>query len=502
MSCRCRNLFLNRFMFSPMQRLKNVLIVDDDEDDYLIVSEYMHQIKQHSFEIVWASTFQQAQELLRTHSFDLCFFDYLLGMRTGIDLLHVAQELKVRTPIILLTGKINEEIDRSAIRLGVADYIEKSDLDAKKLERCIRYALDRTAVLRALQDSEEKYRNIFSESLDAVCLLDANGHFTNANKAALVVLGTSLEQIQGKSLSDFFVDKTLADEFSKRLQQKENVPELEADLQATDGEVRNCVLICTHLTQRSHEEVTWFYQCILRDVTRRKKMEQQIMAAEKLAATGRFMRMLGHEIRNPLNNIDLSVTQLREESENEDLEYYFDIIARNSKRINQLLTTLLQSTSNPGELHLREISVHQLWTHVLEAAIDRIRLKNIELNTRFEADDAHYIRADLEKLGIALLNIIINGVEVMEAGSGILTLSVLQQGEELGFLISDNGPGMTPEVRKQIFEPYFSQKTNGLGLGLASTLSVVTLHEGRIEVESHPGKGTTFIVWLPQISPP
>jgi signal transduction histidine kinase len=227
-------------------------------------------------------------------------------------------------------------------------------------------------------------------------------------------------------------------------------------------------------------------------------MEQQIMAAEKLAATGRFMRMLGHEIRNPLNNIDLAVAQLHEESQDEELEYYFDVIGRNSKRINQLLTTLLQSTANPGQLHTSQVSVGQIFQHILEASMDRINLKNVQLESNFDPQDLRCVHIDLDKVTIALLNIVINGIEAMEANTGVLSLSVTDQSGYIGFVIRDNGSGMSAEVQKQIYEPYFSQKTNGLGLGLASTLSVVHHHGGRIELDSQTGRGTTFTVFLPK----
>lgn len=345
-----------------------VLIVDDDEDDFFLTSEYLNRITGHNFIISWASTYDQALQLFSTQRFDLCFFDYLLGFRTGLDLLAVARELDLRVPIILLTGKGDTQVDVQAIRSGVADYLEKHELDSKKLERSIRYTLERT------------------------------------------------------------------------------------------------------------------------------KAAEELMRAEKLAATGRFMRTLGHEIRNPLTNIDLAVGQLLLENKDPELADYLEIIERNSKRIGQLVTALLQ-TSNPGQLTLQAVTLHEILEQTLEMAADRIALKNIKLVKAYQLEQ-ETIQVDLEKLKIALLNIIINGVEIMEAGQGELIIRIINFPKQIGIVIQDNGPGIPREVQNRIFEPYFSNKANGVGLGLAGALSIVQLHGGNIEVRSVEGKGATFTVWL------
>lgn len=481
-----------------MQRVHHILVVDDDEDDFLILSEHLNDIRSKAFDITWAASFQQAQALLREQNFDICFFDYLLGVRTGLDLLEVAREMNIRTPIILLTGKLNQEVDHAAIRLGVADYLEKADLDAKKLERCIRYAIDRKEVLQALRESEEKYRCVFADSLDALCLLDAEGRFTDANHATLTLLASRLEGLIGRKMVNFFHETRQSELFLQKIQLGENIREFEAKIVSAGGEVFDCVLVCTCL-RLPFEPDNFFYQCILHDVTRRKKMEQQILAAEKLAATGRFMRMLGHEIRNPLNNIDLAISQLSEENDNEELNYYIEVITRNSNRINQLLTALLQTTANPGQLVTSTIRLGDLIDRLLDSAADRLALKGIRTEKKLHADADRLLHADAEKLGIALLNILINGVEAIDKENGKITVELRSAKNEIGISIGDNGPGIPEEAKNQIFEPYFSRKTNGLGLGLASTLSIVQSHGGRIELDSQPGRGTTFTVWLPAV---
>lgn len=478
-----------------MNKSISVLIVDDDEDDFIILSEHLKQIPNQNFETAWANTFEAGYKMLGEKRFDICFFDYVLGIKTGLELFEVAHNLNIHTPVILLTGKTKESVDYFAIRKGVADYLEKADLDVKKLERSIRYTLERKIVLQALRDSEEKYRSIFSESFDAVCLLANDGQLTDANKAAMELLGIKSPDFPEHNFNNYFQDAELAETFLANLSIGENIPEFEAQLAAPDGLTKDCNITCTRL-QLSDDDQRLYYQCIVRDVTRRKKMEQQIFTAEKLAATGRFMRMLGHEIRNPLNNIDLASNQLQEENKDKELNYYIDVIGRNSKRINKLLITLLKSTSNPGEMDLKKVSIQRILDEVIGIVTDRIELKDITLEVVYEPTRKLYVNADMDNLCIALVNILLNAIEAVKEADGRIQIRTFLVENEVGIAIQDNGHGIPKEVQNQIFEPYFSKKTNGVGLGLASTLSIIQLHQGHIELDSIENEGTTFTIWL------
>ena len=112
-----------------------ILIVDDDEDDFFITSEYIKQIDSNSFEIEWCYNYSQALDRMRTHEFDLYLVDYRLGAKTGIDLLKEAIEMECEEPIVLLTGKGNQSIDKEAMHIGAADYLVKTELSTEKLAK-------------------------------------------------------------------------------------------------------------------------------------------------------------------------------------------------------------------------------------------------------------------------------------------------------------------------------------------------------------------------------
>ncbi len=478
-----------------MSEKLSVLIVDDDEDDYFILSEYLMDIPGKKIELTWASTYSEAKEMLGNQTFSICFFDYQLGAKTGLDLLQVATKLKLQTPIILLTGKSSDTIDQQALQLGVSDYMEKSEIDSRKLDRSIRYALERTSVLRSLQESEEKYKSIFSGSLDALFLLDINGHFLDANPETLKLINLEEGPLFETIITDYFVSAEDADHFLEALKKGEIIPEWEIQIKDSKGVNHDCILACTNI-QIPGDPDNSFFRCILRDITKRKKMEQQIRASEKLAATGKFMRMLGHEIRNPLNNIHMAATQLKEEINDEDLEYFIDIIERNSDRISQLVTELLQSTGNQSQILWKPTPLQTLLKDTISMAADRISLKNIKLITKIH-DDNIILITDPAKLSIALLNIIVNGLEVVHADTGVLSIEAENKDSSTIISITDNGPGIDPQLQDRIFEPYYTAKQNGVGLGLSATKSIVEALHGKVSVSSKPGSGATFTVWLP-----
>lgn len=223
----------------------------------------------------------------------------------------------------------------------------------------------------------------------------------------------------------------------------------------------------------------------------------RIRSIEKFAATGRIARTIAHEVRNPLTNINLAVEQLQADLDGVrpgNSEIMLQLINRNSARINLLITDLLNSTKFT-DLTYAKASVNQLLDETLELAIDRIHLKGIGVRKHYTGGLPD-ISVDVERIKIAFLNIIVNAVEAMEANKGILRLATFPGENKCVIVISDNGPGIPEESQSRIFEPYFTNKPKGTGLGLTNTQNIILNHKGQIAVESKKGEGTTFTIQL------
>lgn len=223
----------------------------------------------------------------------------------------------------------------------------------------------------------------------------------------------------------------------------------------------------------------------------------QLKGMEKYAATGRMASTMAHEIKNPLNNISLSMEHLLYSSnQNEEQKQLIEIVNRNVKRINDIVTNLLNATRFLV-LNFIPVSLNQLIEDALASAKDRLELNNIHVIKNFEEGLCN-VSVDIDKIKIAVTNIIVNAIEAVEGKNpGIIEITTTTQNGHCAMILKDNGVGMDEEELSKIFEPFITSKKNGTGLGLTNTQNIILNHKGHISVESKKGEGTTFIILLP-----
>ncbi len=466
-----------------------ILIIEDDQDDFLIIQASINDIPDKRFRIDWCYDYADALQRISKAAYDIYFVDYLLGARTGLELLYDAKSMGCDEPLILLTGIGNRDVDIQAMTSGAVDFLVKSEINTEKLERCIRYALDRSAYLKALKSNERKFRRMFERSKDSVFLTGEDFVFRDVNSATCGLFKYSKEEILRLSLFHLFARREAAQQLRDKLAVAEEVEDLEVELMTRSKEKKNCILSIARETHPSGER---YIQGIIHDITNLKRIERATFQIEKLRSTATLLRTLAHEVRNPLTNINLSVEQLKPEITGGDASIYLEIIARNCGRIDGLISELLD-LSRPVEISLQRAGLQDIINATLSAASDRISLKNIRLDLTYP-DQPAFVMADREKLKIALLNILINAVEAVPAQSGVITISIRKEGPHYRMYINDNGTGIPEENLSRIFEPYFTSKTNGFGLGLAATWNILRSHRAGIDVSSQLGEGTSFML--------
>jgi PAS domain S-box-containing protein len=466
-----------------------ILIIEDDQDDFLIIQASINDIPDKRFRIDWCYDYTDALQRISLATYDIYFVDYLLGERTGLELLHDAKSMGCEEPLILLTGIGSRDVDVQAMTSGAVDFLVKSEITTEKLERCIRYALDRSVYIKALKINERKFRSMFERSKDSVFLTGEDLVFRDANSATCDLFKYSKEDIMRLSLYNLFARREAAQQLRDKLTMAEEVEDLEVELMTRSKEKKNCILSISRETYPSGER---YIQGIIHDITNLKRIERATFQIEKLRSTATLLRTLAHEVRNPLTNINLSVEQLKPEITGGDATIYLEIIARNCGRIDSLISELLD-LSRPAEISLQRSGLQDIVNSTLAAASDRISLKNIRLDLAYP-DQPAFVMADREKLKIALLNILINAVEAVPAQSGVITISIRKEDTHYRMYINDNGTGIPEENLSRIFEPYFTSKANGFGLGLAATWNILQSHRAGIDVNSQLGEGTSFML--------
>lgn len=472
----------------------NVLLLDDDEDDFIIVEDMLEELNgAFNLTVEWEPDYKAALQKLSEKTYDICLVDFRLGKFSGLDFIEAVRKSGDDIPLILLTGQGDSEIDYKAMKLGASDYLVKGQFDAGLLGRSIRYAINHAISVRELNANEEKYRSLFMRSVDAIFITSKEHQFIDVNPSLVQLLGYSLQDLLKMSMKAVFKSKKVYSHFNETLIKDSQVKDFETKLCTIDDQELDCIINSVALKDENDE--IYAYQGIIHDLTMRKRAEKELLVAEKLAMTGQIARSIAHEVRNPLTNLSLALEQLRDEIDsNEDAEMFLDIIKRNSSRIEQLITDMLKS-SKPKQLNKEKLSINEVLDETIEFTKDRLKLRGIKL-TKTLADDLPKLSLDKEQLKTAFLNIIINAIEAMEENKGELSLLTRLSSDHILVEVADNGKGIPEDEIRKLFDPFFTGKQGGMGLGLTSTQNILNSHKAQIDVESEVGEGTAFKIYF------
>jgi len=228
-------------------------------------------------------------------------------------------------------------------------------------------------------------------------------------------------------------------------------------------------------------------------------LEEKLRKAEHLAGIGQFATSIAHEIKNPLNFISLSIDLMREKYKPADsaMQEKFESMIVNIKNEIQRVSRFAESFlefGRPLELNRQMTDMVKLLDEVIDLVTAKAQMDNIVIRKTCEALPQLFV--DPEFIKTCLYNIILNAFQAMPAG-GMLTVTTKQQNNNFLFIIEDTGIGIPEDRISKVFNPFFTTKTTGLGLGLALTKRVIEEHKGKVEIKSMEGIGTTFSIALP-----
>jgi PAS domain S-box-containing protein len=386
--------------------------------------------------------------------------------------------------------------DQLAIGIHQAVLQQQVQRHAEELERLV---AERTAELQA---SEARFRAIFEQSALGIALLGKNGRVLASNAALQSMLGQSNEELMGEIFARFaHPDEEITADlktYREMATGAQDYHRLETRYLDASDEVRWANLVLSLVRTPGGEPQ--FVIAIVEDVTEQKRAQAALVQSEKLAMTGRLAASLAHEVNNPLQTV-IGCLGLAEESLAEDdrgdLEQYITMAHEELRRAARIVSRL-RDLSRPTDVDAGEpCDVNALVERVLK--LSRKELENQHIKT------VQHLKEGLpepvlvqDRMQQVFLNLVLNAVDAMPEGGQLEVTSRHDETlDEVVVTFTDDGPGIPADVLPRLFDPFFSTKSEGLGLGLFVSQNIAQEHGGRIEVESQVGDGATFSVRLP-----
>jgi len=348
------------------------------------------------------------------------------------------------------------------------------------------------ATKRLLQDTSAFADEVVTSLPVGLLATDRTGRIAFVNAAAEQITGLEAEKIRGRRPED--VLPNVLSSLVTAADRGETVLEQETECRFSDGRRVPLSVSASRIVSEAGHFVG--HILILRDLREVKRLQDEIRQKEKLAALGSLSAGVAHEIRNPLSSIKGLASYFGEKFEpgSSDREAA-EVMVREVERLNRVVSELLDF-ARPSELSRRQTDIVDVLNHSVRLVQQDAGLHHIEIRLS-TADDLPPLFLDPDRFSQCLLNLYLNAIEAMTNG-GVLTVeAAIAPGGGLRIAVTDTGPGIPERHRSKIFDPYFTTKTTGTGLGLAIVYKIIEAHGGSISIESAPGGGTRFTVFLP-----
>ena len=367
----------------------------------------------------------------------------------------------------------------------------------------IKYIEDR------LKTSEDRYQAIFDQSKDAIYVSTINGNLVDFNKATETLFNYSNEELIHLNVSKLYASNETRLGFIKKLEKEKTVIDFEVVLKKKDGEFIDCLLTSSLIETNDFKG----YHGTIRDITERKKAEKLLrekeLSEKQASLKEKLLANISHEMRTPMNAI-IGLTHLLSDTPlNEEQTEFVASIKKSSENLLGIINDILDiSTIQLGDIKIqkKEFNLHELVQNVIQVVLFRFHRKNVKINLEIDKNIPLHFYGDPLRVNQILLNIVNNAMKFTEEGSvnvQVKLLSSINKIFTLQFMVSDTGIGIPLDKLDSIFETFVRvSDTNekiyeGTGLGLAIVKNLIKLLDGKIEVTSVLGEGSTFILELP-----
>ena len=338
---------------------------------------------------------------------------------------------------------------------------------------------------------------VFSDSLVenmpiGLVAVNGQGEIVSFNQTAESVLGYASKDVLGKKADGILPQPCV--ELLHSLDVKKKIIEREIDCPVKGGKMSPLELVATTLEEDDGNFLG--YVILFRDITEIQHLKKEIDRSQRLASLGSLAAGVAHEIRNPLSSIKGFATFFKERyRDNPEDRKTAEIMIQEVERLNRVISQLLEF-ARPTDVNRQWISIQGVIQHTLKMIEAQAQAKEISIHTNL-SPDIKDVSIDPDEITQVLLNLYLNAIDATEHnGRLIVSLSIFND-NMIRIDITDTGRGIERDDLARIFDPYFTTKPTGAGLGLAIVYKIIEAHEGEIRVSSEPGKGTTVEVFLP-----
>lgn len=536
-------------MTNGMENPPKILLVDDQPEDIVLLGKLLAGIE---VETIGALSGDEALALAQEHDFALALVDAVMPEMDGFETVALMRTSKKtqNLPVIFLSAVFPSDSCRiKGVEAGAVDFLEKPVIPEILLGKVKiflnlynqRIALEKEIEKRieselALRNSEERYEILVNTIPDIIYRIDLDGRFEFINDAVRA-LGYEQEELIGQHFSKIILPsevelisrKSVLKKYGGVLTGDGHAPKFFDERRTGARKTRN--LETRLLTKQDktaqplsseRETITaeinssGLYQVnpgaarsiigtvgVIRDISARKHSEQQLdtirrelLRKEKLSVIGQLAASIAHDLRNPLGVISNSVFYLKTKlkggmSEDEKIIKHFGLIHRELQRASAILSDLLDYTKISGYCFVEGNINFLLEDFAVSASLPQ----NVSLQFVLQPGLPD-IPLDPSRMRLVFQNLLSNAIEAMPSG-GVLEIATKRDDHSVAILFKDNGGGIPREDLEKIFEPLFTTKSSGIGLGLAIVSEIVTNHKGAVTVQSEEGKGALFTVTLP-----
>ncbi|PWB67703.1 MAG: PAS domain-containing sensor histidine kinase [Deltaproteobacteria bacterium] len=489
-------------------RTIRALLIEDNPGDAILIREMLRDAGRDSFLLERAERLEAGLELLRREAADVVLLDLSLPDSQGLATLSTVRANHPMLPVVVLTGFDDEETAVRAVREGAQDYLVKGRFDGSLLVRSMRYGIERKRVERALQASEERFRSLV-EGLPVGIFIVQNGRIVYQNPEQRKMFGPMPENFEVAAFRDVHPEDTA--KFAALCAAVSGNGELALDMDLRFypyGKSSERVdLRWVHASTcplRFGEQPSFLVDMV--NITRLKEMEHQVILREKLASLGHVAAGIAHEIRNPLSGINIHLSALQKILEEADgmgaeARLQADRVARQIQSASQRIESVIKKVmefARPTAIRTDLADIGRAIEEAIDFSTVTLRKRGITLD-RSRLGPLPKCPADASLITQVIMNLITNAAQALERAEGDRIIGVASEVRDnrIVVCVSDSGPGVPPEIRDKIFDPFYTTRQDGYGIGLSFSRRVVTEHHGALTVDASRWGGAEFRIELP-----